>query len=121
MINQAVLANRRAAARLFVNLMEVDLKKDVFLRRKLEERIQAWKIMQKEFIFCNFRLGTRQEKMKYTTESEQKFRLGRVPELAPWSDSREEWEGSGLLIPVTWVRCLNSLPLACSSSEAGNE
>ncbi|XP_060096944.1 coiled-coil domain-containing protein 180 [Heteronotia binoei] len=64
MINQALLANRRAVVRLFVNLMEADLKKNVFLRRKLEERIQAWKTMQKESILYNFRKFMENERIQ---------------------------------------------------------
>ncbi|XP_015266758.1 PREDICTED: coiled-coil domain-containing protein 180, partial [Gekko japonicus] len=64
MINQALLANRRAVARLFVNLMEADLKKDVSFRRKLKERIQAWKTMQKEFILCSFRKFMENERIQ---------------------------------------------------------
>ncbi|KAL8186633.1 UNVERIFIED_CONTAM: hypothetical protein K2H54_001802 [Gekko kuhli] len=64
MINQALLANRRAVARLFVNLMEADLKKDVFFQRKLKERIQAWKTTQKEFIFCSFRKFMENERIQ---------------------------------------------------------
>ncbi|XP_054853763.1 coiled-coil domain-containing protein 180 [Eublepharis macularius] len=64
MINQALLANRRAIARLFVNLMEADLKKDVFFRRKLEEGIQIWKTTQKQFIACSFRKFMEDERIQ---------------------------------------------------------
>ncbi|XP_044295726.1 coiled-coil domain-containing protein 180 isoform X2 [Varanus komodoensis] len=55
MINQALLANRRAIARLFINLMEMDMKRNVFHRCKLEERIKNWKALQKEYIISSFR------------------------------------------------------------------
>uniref|UniRef100_A0ACB8ET82 Uncharacterized protein n=1 Tax=Sphaerodactylus townsendi TaxID=933632 RepID=A0ACB8ET82_9SAUR len=64
MINQALLANRRAIARLFVNLMEADLKKDVFLRCRMDERMQAWKTTQKELIVASFRKFMEDERIQ---------------------------------------------------------
>lgn len=55
MINQALLANRRAIAKLFVNLMEADLKGDIFYHRKLEERIKTWRAKWKQKIIYSFR------------------------------------------------------------------
>ncbi|XP_053138361.1 coiled-coil domain-containing protein 180 [Hemicordylus capensis] len=55
MINQALLANRRAIARLFMNLMEADLKQEVFQWYQLEERINIWRAVQKDHIICSFR------------------------------------------------------------------
>ncbi|XP_067294288.1 coiled-coil domain-containing protein 180 isoform X2 [Pseudorasbora parva] len=43
MINQALLANRRALAKLCLNLMEKHLQIDVFLRLSWEEKLQDWK------------------------------------------------------------------------------
>ncbi|XP_056314464.1 coiled-coil domain-containing protein 180 [Danio aesculapii] len=43
MINQALLANRRALAKLHLNLMEKHLQMDVFQRLKWEEKLQDWK------------------------------------------------------------------------------
>lgn len=43
MINQALLANRRALAKLRLNLMEKHLQIDVFQRLKWEEKLQDWK------------------------------------------------------------------------------
>ncbi|XP_042336518.1 coiled-coil domain-containing protein 180 isoform X3 [Sceloporus undulatus] len=55
MLNQALLANRRAIAKLFVNLMEADLKRNVAHRWRLEERLKIWKVVQKEKIIASFR------------------------------------------------------------------
>jgi len=43
MINQALLANRRALAKLCLNLMEKHMQTDVFQRLKWEEKLQDWK------------------------------------------------------------------------------
>ncbi|XP_029573624.1 coiled-coil domain-containing protein 180 isoform X4 [Salmo trutta] len=43
MINQAILANRRAVAKLYLNLMENDLQKEVFHRLRWEDKLQDWK------------------------------------------------------------------------------
>ncbi|KAH0615380.1 hypothetical protein JD844_004562 [Phrynosoma platyrhinos] len=64
MINQALLANRRAIAKLFVNLMEADLKRDVAHRWRLEERIKIWKVVQKENIIASFRTFMESERIQ---------------------------------------------------------
>lgn len=43
MINQALLANRRALAKLRLNLMEKHLQIDVFQRLKWKDKLQDWK------------------------------------------------------------------------------
>uniref|UniRef100_A0A7M4EI71 Coiled-coil domain containing 180 n=1 Tax=Crocodylus porosus TaxID=8502 RepID=A0A7M4EI71_CROPO len=50
-----LLANRRAIAKLFVNLMEADLKKELSLRFKWQDRVKDWKIMQKDYVVHSFR------------------------------------------------------------------
>uniref|UniRef100_A0ABM5F6F7 Coiled-coil domain-containing protein 180 n=1 Tax=Pogona vitticeps TaxID=103695 RepID=A0ABM5F6F7_9SAUR len=55
MINQALLANQRAIARLFVNLTEAHLKRDVDHRSQLEERKKIWKAIKKEGVISTFR------------------------------------------------------------------
>ncbi|XP_048045163.1 coiled-coil domain-containing protein 180 isoform X2 [Megalobrama amblycephala] len=45
-INQALLANRRALAKLCLNLMEKHLQIDVFQRLRWEEKLQDWKRMK---------------------------------------------------------------------------
>ncbi|XP_032089121.1 coiled-coil domain-containing protein 180-like [Thamnophis elegans] len=55
MINQALLANRRAISKLFLNLMEADLKRDSSYRYQLEERKEVWKGVQKKHLISSFR------------------------------------------------------------------
>uniref|UniRef100_A0A8C8SPU5 DUF4455 domain-containing protein n=1 Tax=Pelusios castaneus TaxID=367368 RepID=A0A8C8SPU5_9SAUR len=55
MINQALLANRRAIAKLFVNLMEADLKRELSQWLKWQERVKDWKIIQKDYVVRSFR------------------------------------------------------------------
>ncbi|CAM5163781.1 unnamed protein product [Eretmochelys imbricata] len=55
MINQALLANQRAIAKLFVNLMEADLKRELSQWFKWQERLKDWKIIQKDFVVRSFR------------------------------------------------------------------
>ncbi|XP_046904045.1 coiled-coil domain-containing protein 180 [Hypomesus transpacificus] len=43
MINQALLANRRAVAKLYLNLMEQDLEKELSDRLHWEDKLQDWK------------------------------------------------------------------------------
>nr|XP_028571004.1 coiled-coil domain-containing protein 180 isoform X2 [Podarcis muralis] len=65
MINQALLANRRAIAKLFVNLMEADLKGDIFYHRKLEERIKTWRAKWKQKIIYSFRQFMETERIRH--------------------------------------------------------
>ncbi|XP_060126628.1 coiled-coil domain-containing protein 180 isoform X2 [Zootoca vivipara] len=67
MINQALLANRRAIAKLFVNLMEADLKGDIFYHRKLEERIKTWRAKWKQNIIYSFRQFMESERIRHPT------------------------------------------------------
>ncbi|KAM7143838.1 coiled-coil domain-containing protein 180 isoform 2-T2 [Macrochelys suwanniensis] len=55
MINQALLANQRAIAKLFVNLMEADLKRELSQWLKWQERRKDWKIIQKDYVVHSFR------------------------------------------------------------------
>lgn len=55
MMNQALLANRKAISKLFLNLTEADLKRDSFYRTQLEERKEVWKAVQKKHIVSSFR------------------------------------------------------------------
>lgn len=43
MINQAVLANRRAVGKLILNLMEDDLQKEALSRLRWEDKLKDWK------------------------------------------------------------------------------
>uniref|UniRef100_A0A8C3TAE1 Coiled-coil domain containing 180 n=1 Tax=Chelydra serpentina TaxID=8475 RepID=A0A8C3TAE1_CHESE len=55
MINQALLANQRAIAKLFVNLMEADLKRELSQWLKWQERQKDWTIIQKDYVVRSFR------------------------------------------------------------------
>ncbi|XP_074871431.1 coiled-coil domain-containing protein 180 [Carettochelys insculpta] len=55
MINQALLANQRAIAKLSANLMEADLKRELSQRLKWQERVKDWKIIQKDHVVRSFR------------------------------------------------------------------
>uniref|UniRef100_A0A8C6ILH1 Uncharacterized protein n=1 Tax=Melopsittacus undulatus TaxID=13146 RepID=A0A8C6ILH1_MELUD len=55
LINRALLANQRAIAKLFFNLMKSELKKELFHRLKWQDRVKDWKLMQKNCIVHSFR------------------------------------------------------------------
>lgn len=55
LINRALLANQRAIAKLFFNLMKSELKKELFLRLKWQDRVKDWKLIQKNCIVHSFR------------------------------------------------------------------
>ncbi|XP_075041448.1 coiled-coil domain-containing protein 180 isoform X2 [Mixophyes fleayi] len=55
MINQAILANHRSIAKLSLNLMEAELKREGSQRLRWQDLIKAWKCYQKEIIVQEFR------------------------------------------------------------------
>ncbi|XP_043914331.1 coiled-coil domain-containing protein 180 [Protopterus annectens] len=55
MINQAILANKRAVAKLYVNLMEQDLRRELSDRLQWEDRVQAWKSFKRNEAVQKFR------------------------------------------------------------------
>ncbi|XP_053328473.1 coiled-coil domain-containing protein 180 [Spea bombifrons] len=55
MINQAILANHRAVAKLSINLMEAELKKENSQRLRWQDMSKAWKCYQQENIVVEFR------------------------------------------------------------------
>ncbi|XP_057265200.1 coiled-coil domain-containing protein 180 isoform X3 [Pezoporus wallicus] len=55
LINRALLANQRAIAKLFCNLMKSELKKELFHRLKWQDRVKDWKLIQKNCIVHSFR------------------------------------------------------------------
>ncbi|XP_075690882.1 coiled-coil domain-containing protein 180 isoform X2 [Rhinoderma darwinii] len=61
MINQAVLANHRAIAKLCLNLMETELKREGLQRLRWQDLIKAWKCYQKETIVQEFREFVKRE------------------------------------------------------------
>ncbi|KFQ41179.1 Coiled-coil domain-containing protein 180, partial [Mesitornis unicolor] len=54
-INRALLANQRAVAKLFVNLMKTELKKELSYRLKWQDRVKDWKLIQRNNIVHRFR------------------------------------------------------------------
>ncbi|XP_030363119.1 coiled-coil domain-containing protein 180 isoform X2 [Strigops habroptila] len=55
LINRALLANQRAIAKLFFNLIKSELKKELFHRLKWQDRVKDWKLIQKNCIVHSFR------------------------------------------------------------------
>ncbi|XP_069842732.1 coiled-coil domain-containing protein 180 [Dendropsophus ebraccatus] len=61
MINQAMLANHRAIAKLSLNLLEAELKKEGLQRLRWQDLIKAWKCHEKEMIVQEYRELVRHE------------------------------------------------------------
>ena len=57
MINQALLANRRAVAKLYLNLMEQDLEKELSDRLHWEDKLQDWKKHKVRGVVDRFKYG----------------------------------------------------------------
>uniref|UniRef100_A0A8C5QK75 Coiled-coil domain-containing protein 180 n=1 Tax=Leptobrachium leishanense TaxID=445787 RepID=A0A8C5QK75_9ANUR len=55
MINQAILANHRAIAKLSINLMEADLKREGVQHLRWQDLVKAWRRFQKETTVQEFR------------------------------------------------------------------
>uniref|UniRef100_A0A8B9FXU6 DUF4455 domain-containing protein n=1 Tax=Amazona collaria TaxID=241587 RepID=A0A8B9FXU6_9PSIT len=55
LINRALLANQRAIAKLFFNLMKSEMKKELFHRLKWQDSVKDWKLIQKNCIVHSFR------------------------------------------------------------------
>lgn len=55
MINRALLANQRAIAKLFFNLMKSELKTELSHRLKWQDRVKDWKLIQKNRVVQSFR------------------------------------------------------------------
>ncbi|NWX86863.1 CC180 protein, partial [Nothoprocta ornata] len=54
-INRALLANRRAIAKLFFNLMKMELKKELSHRLKWQDKVKDWRLLQKNNALQSFR------------------------------------------------------------------
>ncbi|NXW62404.1 CC180 protein, partial [Eurystomus gularis] len=54
-INRALLANQRAIAQLFFNLMKSEMKKELSHRLKWQDTVKDWKLIQKNFVVHSFR------------------------------------------------------------------
>jgi len=55
MINRALLANQRAIAKLFLNLMESEMKRELSQRSRWQDRVEYWKLIQKNRVVHSFR------------------------------------------------------------------
>ncbi|NXN39370.1 CC180 protein, partial [Rhinoptilus africanus] len=54
-INRALLANQRAIAKLFFNLMKSEMKKDLSHRLRWQDRVKDWKLIHKNSLVRVFR------------------------------------------------------------------
>ncbi|KAF1504017.1 hypothetical protein FQV18_0013916, partial [Eudyptula minor novaehollandiae] len=54
-INRALLANRRAIAKLFFNLLKSEMKRELSHRLKWQDRVKDWKLIQKNSVVHGFR------------------------------------------------------------------
>ncbi|KAM4020362.1 coiled-coil domain-containing protein 180 [Anomaloglossus baeobatrachus] len=61
MMNQAVLANHRAIAKLSLNLMEAELKREGLQRLRWQDLVKAWKCCRKETLLRDFREFAKRE------------------------------------------------------------
>nr|DBA21471.1 TPA: hypothetical protein GDO54_018098 [Pyxicephalus adspersus] len=61
MINQAILANHRAIAKLSLNLMELELKREGAQHLQWQDLTKAWKSHEKEKVITEFRLFAEKE------------------------------------------------------------
>ncbi|XP_020837652.1 coiled-coil domain-containing protein 180 isoform X2 [Phascolarctos cinereus] len=64
-INQALLGNQRAIAKLFINLMESNLKQEISSHHKWQDLMKFWKNMKKESMIQNFREFMESEKIQH--------------------------------------------------------
>ncbi|KFP29028.1 Coiled-coil domain-containing protein 180, partial [Colius striatus] len=55
LINRALLANQRAVAKLFFNLLKSEMKKELTHRLKWQDRVKDWKFIKKNYFIHNFR------------------------------------------------------------------
>nr|XP_009928661.1 PREDICTED: coiled-coil domain-containing protein 180 [Haliaeetus albicilla] len=55
MINRALLANQRAIAKLFFNLMKSEMKTELSHHLKWQDRVKDWKFIQKNYVVHSFR------------------------------------------------------------------
>ncbi|NWI71256.1 CC180 protein, partial [Todus mexicanus] len=54
-INRALLANQRAIAQLFFNLMKSEMKRELSNQLKWQDTLKDWKLVQKNRVVCSFR------------------------------------------------------------------
>ncbi|XP_031457654.1 coiled-coil domain-containing protein 180 [Phasianus colchicus] len=73
MINRALLANQRAIAKLFFNLMKSEMKRELSLQWKWRDKVKAWRLIQKNCIIQSFREFMAKEEIQnpQTVETEK--------------------------------------------------
>ncbi|XP_031412075.1 coiled-coil domain-containing protein 180 isoform X1 [Meleagris gallopavo] len=73
MINRALLANQRAIAKLFFNLMKSEMKRELSLQWKWRDKVKDWKLVQKNCIIQSFREFMAKEEIQkpQTVETEK--------------------------------------------------
>ncbi|NWS55597.1 CC180 protein, partial [Chunga burmeisteri] len=54
-INRALLANQRAIAKLFFNLMKSEMMRELSYRLKWQDRVKDWKLIKKNYVVHSFR------------------------------------------------------------------
>ncbi|XP_072488933.1 coiled-coil domain-containing protein 180 isoform X2 [Notamacropus eugenii] len=72
-INQALLGNQRAIAKLFVNLTESNLKQEISNHYKWQDLMKYWKNMKKEEMIQNFREFMESEKIQHPPSVKQEI------------------------------------------------
>ncbi|XP_068925370.1 coiled-coil domain-containing protein 180 [Petaurus breviceps papuanus] len=72
-INQALLGNQRAIAKLFVNLMESNLKQEISNHHKWQDLMKFWKNIKKESMIQNFREFMETEKIQHPPSVKQEM------------------------------------------------
>ncbi|KFW02963.1 Coiled-coil domain-containing protein 180, partial [Eurypyga helias] len=63
-INRTLLANRRAIAKLFFNLMNSEMEKELSHRLKWQNRVKDWKVIRKNYEVHSFRELTANEEVQ---------------------------------------------------------
>ncbi|NXG26692.1 CC180 protein, partial [Grallaria varia] len=63
-INQTLLGNERATAKVLFNLMKSELEKEKSHQLKWQDRVKDWKLIQKNHVVQSFRSGILQEEIQ---------------------------------------------------------
>ncbi|XP_030063612.1 coiled-coil domain-containing protein 180 isoform X2 [Microcaecilia unicolor] len=138
LINQAVLANLRAVAKLSMNLVEADLKREASQWLRWQDIVKNWKTMQKDLIIQKFRDFIENEEIqnpkgvkmaldlmvKEQSELNEKRlkHLQSVRELYPPACTKSkvaEWNATlvdlNKEIDASGVQCLNNIRSQCEA------
>ncbi|KFZ67003.1 Coiled-coil domain-containing protein 180, partial [Podiceps cristatus] len=55
LINRVLLANQRAIAKLFFNLMKSEMKRELSHRLRWQDKVENWKLIRKNYVVHSFR------------------------------------------------------------------